>query len=546
MNNDYLNGEEMLENKSTTAIVKAGHFERPSTFAKRFSKYDPKTGQIIKVKKEQYITQYGGIPLGTEGDKVLVDSSDSHSLILGATGSKKSRLIIMPSVRILADAGESMIISDPKAEIYDRTATYLERKGYSLEIINLRNPSVGNSWNPLSLPFAYYRKDENDKAYEFANDIAANLALSEIAQKDPYWDYCARDLFFGLELLLFKYCKERSFNENTCNIRSLIKLRYFLFNPDKYATINSSNSKLIEYIDSDFIISSALSSTINAPKNTKASILSVFDEKMRCFMIQPNLLNLLSANQVNFDNWTTKKKALFVIMPDEKTAYHKLVTLFVKQSYEYLIYQAQKEKNGNLPIRINYLLDEFASLPAINDFSSMISAARSRNIRFVLVVQSKHQLLDKYGTMADTIQSNCSNWIFLTSREIKLLEEISILCGIKGNTGKSLVPVDFLQHLNKEKGEAIILSERLYPYISQLLDIDKYDGAQFGSKILVPIDQTQFYYIDFENDCIKFEGTFIKQSIGFHPKSKRDTKKTYSSNLFKKRNNAIFGSIDDD
>ena len=91
-----------------------------------------------------------------------------------------------------------------------------------------------------------------------------------------------------------------------------------------------------------------------------------------------------------------------------------------------MISVAQEKANGQLPVRVNFILDEFCNLPAIPDMPAMISAARSRNMRFFLVAQSKHQLLRKYGEDADTIKGNCDNWVFLTSKELDLLEEISL------------------------------------------------------------------------------------------------------------------------
>ncbi len=475
--NEYNGDSYNKGSDSLTRGIKSSHFENQATFERNFTRYNPKTSNFIPGKNAHFTTQYGGIPVGSCDGDVLVDSSDAHTVVLGATGSKKSRLVIMPSVRVIADAGESMIISDPKAEIYNRTAGYLQSKGYHIEVINLRNPSIGSTWNPLYIPYTYYKEGNVDKAYEFANDIAVNLALSEIAVKDPYWDYSARDLFFGLELLLFRVCQYLDTEINAPNIANLLLLRKYLFkNYHKNSAMYDKSSILRHFMKDDFITSSALMGTVSAPENTQASILSVFDEKMRCFTIQPDLLNMLSSNSINIEKLMDRKSAVFIIMPDEKTTYHKLVSLFIKQSYEYIIYQAQQRETNSSSIRINYILDEFASLPAIKDFPSMISAARSRNIRFMLVVQSKHQLIEKYENEADTIKSNCSNWIFLTSREIELLHEISLLCGKKGGSGRELVPLDALQHFNKEKGEALVLSDRLFPYITRLYDIKKYDG----------------------------------------------------------------------
>ena len=161
-----------------------------------------------------------------------------------------------------------------------------------------------------------------------------------------------------------------------------------------------------------------------------------------------------------------------------------MVSLFVKQSYEYIIDMAMRS-GGKVQNRINYILDEFSSLPRIADMPAMISAARSRDIRFLLIAQSKHQMLQKYQEDAQTIAANCANWIFLTSRELELLKEISELCG-EYEDKKGLRPnisVSDLQHYDKEARTALLLSGRLLPFETTLPDIDdfseKVDSVQF-------------------------------------------------------------------
>ena len=99
-------------------------------------------------------TQYaqGGVPLLTMGDKVYVDASDSHTIIFGATGSKKTRMFAMPSLRIFARAGESFVVTDPKGELYQRTSGEVVQMGYEVCCLNLRDMECGESWNPLDLP----------------------------------------------------------------------------------------------------------------------------------------------------------------------------------------------------------------------------------------------------------------------------------------------------------------------------------------------------------------------------------------------------------
>ena len=108
----------------------------------------------------------------------------------------------------------------------------------------------------------------------------------------------------------------------------------------------------------------------------------------------------------------------------------------------------------------------------------MITAARSRNIRFNLCIQSQQQLVYRYQEEAETIKSNCNNWIFLTSRELKLLQEISSLAGTDSN-GKAIISVSALQHLDKERGQVFVFCGRLFPFVSELADIGEFDQEKY-------------------------------------------------------------------
>lgn len=459
------------------------NIEQQANFERFFSRYDLGSGEYSKPKifsTQNPLEGLGGVPLSWDIDQgyVYTEHADNHTLIIGPTASKKSRLVTMPTVRMLGTAKESMIISDPKSEIYNRTAGFLKAQGYYILVLNLRDPKFGASWNPLAVPYKLYCQGDIDRAYEFINDIATNLTAMGRSEKEPFWDNSAGTLFTGLTALLFKYCKDFNESENVVNIGSVLQLRNVLCVGNRHEIMANP---LWQYAKTDLHISSALIGTLETADDTRAGILSTFDQKMRIFSTQPNLINMLSANEIIYDEFDRKPTALFLLMPDEKTTYHGLISLFIKQSYEYLIYKTQernKNHDARLNIRLNYVLDEFSSLPTVGDFPAMITAARSRNIRFNIVIQSKHQLVLKYGEDTDTILSNCTNWIFLTSRELKFLEEISALCGQKQNQNimKPVLSVAELQRFDKNRGEVLILSRRFKPYLTRLPDINIYDN----------------------------------------------------------------------
>ena len=450
-------------------------FENLAVIKRDYQWYDLKSRKYGPRKNNQRYC--GGVPLlyDSEIKRVYVDSTDTHTLVYGATGSLKTRSIVMPTIKLLGQAGESMIINDAKGELYNRLAGELQELGYNIVVINLREPSKGNCWNPLYLPYHFYLMGDIDRACEFINDIAINLTNDESTSKDPFWDNSAADLAFGLILLLFKYCKENNEDISAVNISNVLALRRKLFSsggPVPGLNQRPKDTSIWKYASQDELIAARLSGSVFAPNDTMNSILSTFDNKMSIFSLQPTLLTMLANNDFDIAEIGQKKTVLFMVIPDEKTTFSALCSLFIKQSYEYLIFTAMQTGHKTVENRVNYCLDEFSSLPSIADFPAMVTAARSRDIRFLLVVQSQSSLKRKYKEDADTIISNCSNWIFFTSRELGLLRELSELCGMQKNNNRPNISTYDLQHLSKKSREALLLCGRYKPARVSMIDID--------------------------------------------------------------------------
>ena len=411
------------------------------------------------------VTDVAGIPLINNGHDIWVDNGEYHNLIIGSTGSGKTEMIVHPLVKILAKKGESMIITDPKGEIYEQNAVELREKGYNVVILNFRDPRKGNSWNPLTLPYNLYKSGNKDKANELLDDLAMNILYDEKAQnQDPFWEKTSADYFAGLCLGLFEDAKEEEINLNSINLMTTVgeeKLmastyikEYFGFkDPASPAYVNAS-------------------STIMAPSDTKNSILSVFKQKIKLFASRENLSEMLCRSDFDMHDIGRKKTAVFVIIQDEKKTYHSLVTIFIKQCYETLIDVAQ-ENGGKLSYRTNFILDEFANMPPLKDVTTMVSAARSRKIRFSFIIQNFAQLSQVYTPeIGETIRGNCGNIVYLISSEIKALEEISKMCGEvkskeKDKTASTpLVTVSDLQRL--KMWTIIVLRTRCMPFKTTL------------------------------------------------------------------------------
>lgn len=412
------------------------------------------------------VVNAAGIPLINDGKNIWVDNGEYHNLVIGSTGSGKTQTIVKPMVNLLAKKGESMIITDPKGEIYKYSASYLKEKGYKIVVLNFREPQRGNSWNPLTVPFKYYRDGNQDKAIELLNDIALNIIYDPSNKNESdFWEKASAAYFSALALGLFKDAKEEEVNLNSINVMSTV-------GEERYATGNY----IKEYFgmkgegSTEYLSASAV---INAPNDTKGGLLATFRQKIQLFTTVPVLSEMLSYSDFDMKSIGNGKTAVFMIIHDEKKTYHSLMTIFIKQCYETLIDVAQ-ENGGKLPIRTNFILDEFANMPPLKDVDAMVSAARSRDIRFTFIIQNFAQLNDVYGdNVAEIIKGNCGNLVYLISTEMKALEEISKMCGeVKvtdekdKNATRPLITITDLQKM--KLFEAIIVRLRTSPFRTKL------------------------------------------------------------------------------
>jgi len=428
---------------------------------------------VKKLRASDPTFQYAGIPLQTDKKNIYVDDGEAHSLIVGTTGSGKTSKLVRPLMKILAKAGESMILTDPKGELYESEAPILEDLGYDVVVINIREPKRGNAWNPMNLPYQLYKEGNVDKATELLDDLAMNIIYTEGQQKDPFWEQTSADYFSGLSLGLFEDAKEEEINLNSISYMTTI-------GEDRY----KGSNYIKEYFNDKDKFSPAYSNVASflfAPSETKGSILSVFKQKIKIFSSKESLSEMLSYSDFDMRDIGKKKTAVFLVIQDEKKTYHALATIFTKQVYETLIDVAY-ENGGKLPIRTNFILDEFANMPPLKDVTTMITAARSRKIRFNLIIQNFAQLTQVYGRdNAETIKGNCSNLVYLLTSELAALEEISKLLGDVKNKDKDdkfsnprpLMTVNELQRL--KFGTAIINKDRVHPFKAKLPFDHEYD-----------------------------------------------------------------------
>jgi type IV secretion system protein VirD4 len=449
------------------------------------------TKKEIKDKFKSWIigstTKSGGVPVTFLNDKLYYDDSSEHTLIIGSTGSGKTICTIMPLIFNLACAGESMVINDTKGELYSTTFNYLKSKGYKIKIINLRDALASDGWNPLHLPYKYYKDGDIDNAGDLIENFSRSLTKN-LSSKDMYWEKSANSVLTALCYALI----EDAPKEEQVNLYSI----YTLLVEHGAKTIDRQNSLDLYFQQKPFgnIAKNSYATGSFAKGETRATLFSVLATIIKMFS-DTGIANLTSRTDFELDDIGKEKTAVFLIIPDEKESRHELASLFIDQCYQALVNTAQSMKDARMPIRVNFILDEFANMPPIKSMSNKITVSRSRNIRFYLTIQDFDQLKETYKESAGTIKSN-TNLIYLLTNDNESAKEISARLGkytisssrVSTSTrleqldynlsnDKSLIGRELLMpdELMKFKfGEGLYLKGRMHPIKSKFKPIKEY------------------------------------------------------------------------
>ena len=431
----------------------------------RWCKEKEMKGTLYEVDPAASTSEHAGIVVINDGKKMWVDDGEAHNLIIGATGSGKTQNVVFPMIKVLAKAGESMVLTDPKGELFENTGEMLRKKGYNIIVLTFRDPQKGNAWNPMTLPYDLYQEGNMDKSVELLDDLALNILYDEKNTGDPFWEKSGADYFSGLALGLFEDATKEQVNLNSMNLMSTLGEERFGGPNNNYIKeyFNMKDPARPAYVNA--------SGTVYAPEETKGGVLSTFKQKVKLFSSRDNLSEMLSYSDFDMKDIGRQKTAVFMIVQDEKKTLHPLATIFIKQCYETLIDVAQ-ESGGHLPFRTNFILDEFANMPPLKDVTTMVTAARSRHIRFTFIVQNFAQLTKVYGKEdAETIKGNC-NILYLISSELQALEELSKMCGEVKSKEKEktsstpLVTVSDLQRM--PQNQVIWLRLRMMPFKTKM------------------------------------------------------------------------------
>jgi len=339
-----------------------------------------------------------------------------HTAIFGASGTGKSRCFVRNQISQCALRGESVIVTDPKGELFADTSQYLRKRGYKVRIFNLVDPKFSDSWNCLN-EISHNPDQIELMAQTFSDVVIKNTGGNN--SKDPFWDTAEMNLLKALCLLV-------ALDDNRDESQKTIGAVYELLTNNDEKRLDNMFSKL------------RLGHPAKAPwgiykqagDNVRGNVIIGLGARMQVF--QSSIIKSITAHtEIDLEAPAKEKCAYYVIMSDQDSTLDFLSSLFFSFLFIRLVRYADiYGKDGKCDVYVNFILDEFPNIGKIPDFEKKLSTIRSRELRVAIIFQNIAQLQNRYpdGIWEELI-GNCDTQLFLGCTDQMTAKYISTRTG---------------------------------------------------------------------------------------------------------------------
>ena len=327
------------------------------------------------------VKKHGGTILGKlDGKAVCVPREtrlNANLAVYGASGSMKTRAFCINRIMQSAadDRRESLIITDPKSELYEKTSEYLRSKGYEVKVFNLVTPEASDSWDCLG-----EIEGEELMAQLFCDVIIKNTGSE---RGDHFWDSAEMNLLKALVLFV-----ERGYPEGRKNIGEVYKL--LTLSSETQLNAMFSRLEATHPAKAPYAIFKQASETVRSGVIIGlGSRLQVFQNKL--------IRDITSYDEIDLELPGKKPCAYYCITSDQDSTFDFLSSLFLSFVFIKLVRYADKNcPGGKLPVPVHVLGEELTACGVIPDLSRKISVIRSRNISMSCVFQNLAGLQNRY------------------------------------------------------------------------------------------------------------------------------------------------------
>ena len=361
------------------------------------------------------LRKHKGVVLGMLDNKAVCIPENPHIngnlAVYGSSGSMKTRSFCMNRILQAAVRGESLIISDPKSELYEKSSEYLRDQGYCVKVFNLVNPENSDSWNCLSEV-----EGQELMAQLFVDVIIKNTINN--GKGDHFWDSCEMNLLKALVLYV-----DQSYAEQNRNIGEVYRLLTL--------SGESDLDSLFENLPPTHPAKAPYSLYKQASDTVRSGVIIGLGSRLQVF--QSELIKKITTrDEIDLELPGQERCAYFLVTSDQDSTFDFLASLFLSFCFIKLVRYADKNcEGGKLPVPVHVLGEELTACGTIPDLSRRLSVLRSRNISMSCVFQNLAGLQNRYPlNLWQEILGNCDAQLFLGCTDELTAEFISSRTGL--------------------------------------------------------------------------------------------------------------------
>lgn len=413
--------------------------------------------------------------------------SNRNILILGSPGTGKSWCYVRNAIFQSIVREESLIVTDPKGELYESTASILKKKGYKVWVFNLVNPQRSDAWNILGEIYDPETGNISEiRVTEFCDTVMKNTIEGP---DDGFWGAGESNLFKAMVMYcawnreqtlngVYEYEAKKIINEfgdviDDTDKEMLLdvfekRIDYIVNDKIKALKIllklhfDGDEDKADQYINElqmeapacdiasvyNMIVTTDIESMgekfkdvpvwhpagiawsifKNGPATTGPGFVQGLAQRLQLFQAR-EIRRITTNDTIRLEDIGKDKVALFCVISDKSTAMRALTSLFFNFAFKDIADAADRYGPQNRR-SVNVICDEFANLGVIPSFDVTISTVRSRKINISIILQSVMQLQNRYGDAAGTIMSCCDTTLFLGCNDPETANHISDLSGL--------------------------------------------------------------------------------------------------------------------
>lgn len=338
-------------------------------------------------------------------------------LVVGGSGAGKTRFYAKPNI---LQCNSSFVVADPKGELMRAAAPLLIEKGYEVRVFNLITPEDSDGYNP----FTYIRTDED--VIKLISNLIQNTTPKGASQNDPFWE--KSEIALDSALMLYILHEAPPEEQNFETLMFMIENASVMEEDEEYMSPVDVVFQMLEEREPEHIAVKQWKIFKQASGKTAKSILISAAVRLAAFNL-PEIARMTSYDELNLGSLGEKKKAIFCVIPDNDNSFNYLVGMLYTQAFQELYYRADHKYNGELPVPVHFVMDEFANVALPDNFERVLATMRSRRISVSIIIQNMAQLKALFKDSHESIIGNCDTFLYLGGNEQSTHEYISKMLG---------------------------------------------------------------------------------------------------------------------